>query len=151
MKIKCGFVISRRAGGESLIGNVRNPVRCFTSQRMSEVEDLAACPMWDGFFFFFFYVFDWRLLWYYLKKLLPSILIDTASAVFPKPRKLKTSLCITLFFLLKKCSVNFSVPFHTKIIQSFRIFEFSSTLELQAHYKDFIEMFSAQQMWASAQ
>lgn len=104
-----------------------------------------------GMAFFFFYVFDWRLLWYYLKKLLPSILIDTASAVFPKPRKLKTSLCITLVFLLKKCSVNFSVPFHTKIIQSFRIFEFSSTLELQAHYKDFIEMFSAQQMWASAQ
>jgi len=53
LKIKCGFVISRRAGGESLIGDVRNPARCFTSQGMSEAEDFTACPMWDGGFFFF--------------------------------------------------------------------------------------------------
>lgn len=132
----------------SLIGNIRNPAKCFTSQGMSEVEDVAACPVWDGFFFL---VFDWRLLWYYRKKLLPSILIDTVSAMFPEPRKLKTFLCTTLVFLFKNCSVNFSVPFHTKIIHSFRIFEFSSTLELQAHYKDFIEIFPGKQMWASAQ
>ena len=50
---------------------------------------------------FFFFVFDWRLLRYYLKKLLPSILIDTASAVFPEPRKLKTFLCTTLVFYSK--------------------------------------------------
>ena len=99
MKIKCGFVISRRAGGESLIGDVRNPARCFTSQGMSDAEDFTACPMWDGGFFFF--VFDWRLLQYYLKKLLPSLLIDTASAVFPEPRKLKTFLCTTLVFYSK--------------------------------------------------
>lgn len=100
---------------------------------------------------FFFLVFDWRLLRYYLKKLLPSILIDTASAMFPEPRKLKTFLCTTLVFLFKNCSINFSVPFHTKIIHSFRIFEFSSTLELQAHYKVFIEIFPDKQMSASAQ
>ena len=99
----------------------------------------------------FFLVFDWTLLRYYRKKLLPSVLIDTASGMFPKPRKLKTFLYTTLVFLFKNCSVNFSVPFHTKIFHSFRIFEFSSTLELQAHYKDFIEIFPGKQMWASAQ
>lgn len=34
----------------SLIGDVRNPAKRFTGQGMSEVEDVAACPTWDGFF-----------------------------------------------------------------------------------------------------
>lgn len=100
---------------------------------MSEAEDFTAC-LTPGCFSCL-----WRLLQCYLKKLLPRILIDTASAVFSEPRKLETFLCTTLVFLFKKCSVNFSVPFHTKNIHSFRICDFSSSLELQAHYKTLLK------------
>lgn len=117
---------------------------------MSEVEDFTACPMQDGFSCLWLQS-NRRLLWCSLKKLLPSNLIDMASAVFPEPGKLETFLCATLVFLFKKYSVNFGVSFHTHKIHNFRICEFSSSLELQAHYKDFIEMFSNKQMWASAQ